>query len=633
MKKIIDSMQSLDSKVQFLSTLLKFIPSLNEVHGFFAPAARAITDIMKNTECLLSNEGKWIKPSQALILPILSGLEDLAFSHSWMKDVHQIHSKLFIEPRIKKALGVDLLSASQVLVTIKELQGDSTKNLPDLVYFFVCLLENESVAATKLLVQEFRSLPIFSVNRRKCALNGSNYFVSPEPRQQPDILRDSGAFSFLDLVPFVDLSTICRNLSIAKKLQDLLELKEGSPQRIFNDFILPGLQAKELQKSSAKVLVEVAIYLSQCIDLIPSNAFDDLRKLLPFVDGLENIGYIDDEPIHLPKSLGGILDQAEAPFWRTLSPAYTAWFDRSATYKGIRKDQMSKFTSFMAQLGVGQLLSVVPVISTEEDGTVFDYESPELPKIFTEYNLRFDDLRSNGSDEALNRYLSFVEQMFIFAGALASNWSSFELFTKKRNVTTMEESPSTFLITLQTNPWVPSTTGLLTRPSEMFMKNEMLSEILGESVEYSAIKSDSPSFAQVLEFKTKISADHLAAAMHSWNEDTTVIHQFHLYTIRFMYGSLLKETMLAHPSLAVPIFIPRELVYTPKSDDVIDGYFVKKQCCVLTDPHSISSGWAFSPLGGINDGIVVLNAIYKEFPELLSVLMIFYTFSVYSLGL
>ncbi|HAA28972.1 MAG TPA: hypothetical protein DCE56_16370 [Cyanobacteria bacterium UBA8553] len=502
-----------DSNLQ--KTYYNYIPLKNEVtEEFFSPVVNEIHNRLKANPCILTESGNWNIPSDVLLVD--EPIRDLISNN----DLQQLLKKEYIHPEVK--------AKAPVLESI----GVKKFNLDDLVKCLqnVRWLETQSddwfiklhIYLKSLNLSEYSDLPkvkqlkIIRLQNDKLASTAESSIFFP--------LNQNGeyGFEFEQELQFVKTTLLPSSPSPSKEavteLLKKLGVQNASPYEIIEDHILPLYQG-DAWKSKGNQLLGYIRYIK---DNLSEYEKEHNRRKNPYSwpsskqDLLESLktslriktdknSYLQPTGIYisaiygntngLESLLNGIKD-----VWFVADDYIADAIQMKDANEKEKEKEVREWREFFVKLGV----HTAPKIDVEVKTT--SHKSNKRKWYHCPYNVYSSShiLRIlEANDVARNKKL---------AELLERNWSYYKQYKQWSNYYygsdacwhPSEKIDADWFAEIKTAAWLPTTTGSLATPCEIFLADPETVSKLGDSVPYLAITPKNTDFIKDLGIKVKI---------------------------------------------------------------------------------------------------------------------------------
>ncbi len=181
-----------------------------------------------------------------------------------------------------------------------------------------------------------------------------------------------------------------------------------------------------------------------------------------------------------------------------------------------------------------------------------DWISKDFDRIIEELEKRNEDAKS----DICKQLVSIID----------ANWENFKKYKSctyyyryyAQQGWSSEETPSTFLLSLQKEGWLPTTQNTLAKPSQIFLNKPWILEVLGDTVPYLAVEIKNGDFIKTLGINTEASVknvlNYLKALVEQGCDDKSKFNKLYEFLNRHFdedRGSI-KQTLSANPLIYIP---------------------------------------------------------------------------------
>jgi len=547
-----------DEKLKF--TFYNYIPIEKEVDDdFFMPVVEQLYKKLQGIECLLTESNQWRKPSE-----VLMGDNEVRRLVS-NDDLQKFFSKEYLSARIKvakeeilKKLNVDEFSTERLLECLKNRDWVEKQNSDWFAFLYKYLSKQELADEQISLLKKLRIIRL--ENSRLTSVDESLVFLPLSKRGK----RLYGFESELSVVrkDILELVEKLEKKDKTLKIVDFLKkigIRPPQAYEIIENHIMPVYEDGSWKEKDESTLLGYVRYIKDNLKEYEEESEkrlnsekaswqrkeDPLRRLKKslFVR-INNNGemmYEHAENIYLSKIYGNVND-LETLFQginvNFLHHCYIEEILREHEKKIIsdktRSKKIRKWRNFFFKLEVNDLLIVKKDLETEIDEgpnyadnkvtrkRVLKWEKEETIWKDCEWKdtdsgyYISDDWRSQDFDKFVQKLEKLPEDTKTnlckrLTSLLDKNWNKYKKYKScryyYRHYGQMgwdpEETPSTFLLSLQNATWCPTSQNTLAKPSQIFLDKSDIKEVLGDSVFYLALEIKNEDFIKDLGFNTE----------------------------------------------------------------------------------------------------------------------------------
>ena len=501
-----------DSNLQ--KTYYDYIPLNNEVtEEFFSPVVNEIYTRLKANPCILTESGNWNLPSDVLLVD--EPIRDLISNN----DLQQLLNKEYIHPEVKakapvlESIGVNKFNLDDLVKCLQNVLWLETQSDDWFIKLYI-YLKNQNLSEYSDL-RKVKPLKIIRLQNDRLASTAESSIFFPLNQK-----REYG-FEFGQELQFVKTTLLPSSPSASKdavtELLKKLGVQNASPYEIIEDHILPIYQG-DAWKSKENQLLGYIRYIKDNLSEYEEesnrrknqNSFywqsskqDPLESLKTSLRiKTDKNTYLHPTDIYI-SAIYGNTNGLEF----LLNGIKDVWFVAddyiadAIQIKDADKKEVREWREFFVKLGV----HTVPKIDVE--GKTASHKSNKRNWYHHPYNVysSFHILRIlEANDVAINKKL---------AELLERNWSYYKQYKQWSNYYygsdaywyPYGERDADWFAKIKTAAWLPTTTGRLASPCEIFLAHPETVSILGDSVPYLAITPNNTDFIKDLGIKVKIS--------------------------------------------------------------------------------------------------------------------------------
>jgi hypothetical protein len=491
-------------------TYYDYIPLNNEVtEEFFSPVVNEIYTRLKANPCILTESGNWNLPSDVLLVD--EPIRDLISNN----ELRQLLKKEYIHPEVKakapilESIGVNKFNLDDLVKCLQNVRWLEMQSDDWFIKLYIYL--------NNLNLNDYYGLP--KVNLLKIIRLQNDRLASTAESSIFFPLNQKGeyGFEFEHELQFVKTTLLPSSPSASKyavtELLKKLGVQNASPYEIIEDHILPLYQGDDW-KSKGNQLLGYIRYIKD--NLFEYEKESDRRKnqnsyYYPLESLKTSLRIKTDKNTYLHPTdiyisvIYGNTNGLES----LLNGIKDVWFvaddyiaDAIQIKDAAEKEaRVREWGDFFIKLGV----HTVPKIDVEVKTA--SHKSNKRNWYYHPYNVYSSShiLRIlEANDVARNKKL---------AELLERNWSYYKQFRQWSNYYygsdaywhPYGERDADWFAKIKTAAWLPTTTGRLASPCEIFLAHPETVSILGDSVPYLAITPNNTDFIKDLGIKVKIS--------------------------------------------------------------------------------------------------------------------------------
>jgi hypothetical protein len=491
-------------------TYYDYIPLNNEVtEEFFSPVVNEIYTRLKANPCILTESGNWNLPSDVLLVD--EPIRDLISNN----ELRQLLKKEYIHPEVKakapilESIGVNKFNLDDLVKCLQNVRWLEMQSDDWFIKLYIYL--------NNLNLNDYYGLP--KVNLLKIIRLQNDRLASTAESSIFFPLNQKGeyGFEFEQELQFVKTTLLPSSPSASKyavtELLKKLGVQNASPYEIIEDHILPLYQGDDW-KSKGNQLLGYIRYIKD--NLFEYEKESDRRKnqnsyYYPLESLKTSLRIKTDKNTYLHPTdiyisvIYGNTNGLES----LLNGIKDVWFvaddyiaDAIQIKDAAEKEaRVREWGDFFIKLGV----HTVPKIDVEVKTA--SHKSNKRNWYYHPYNVYSSShiLRIlEANDVARNKKL---------AELLERNWSYYKQFRQWSNYYygsdaywhPYGERDADWFAKIKTAAWLPTTTGRLASPCEIFLAHPETLSILGDSVPYLAITPNNTDFIKDLGIKVKIS--------------------------------------------------------------------------------------------------------------------------------
>jgi hypothetical protein len=491
-------------------TYYDYIPLNNEVtEEFFSPVVNEIYTRLKANPCILTESGNWNLPSDVLLVD--EPIRDLISNN----ELRQLLKKEYIHPEVKakapilESIGVNKFNLDDLVKCLQNVRWLEMQSDDWFIKLYIYL--------NNLNLNDYYGLP--KVNLLKIIRLQNDRLASTAESSIFFPLNQKGeyGFEFEQELQFVKTTLLPSSPSASKyavtELLKKLGVQNASPYEIIEDHILPLYQGDDW-KSKGNQLLGYIRYIKD--NLFEYEKESDRRKnqnsyYYPLESLKTSLRIKTDKNTYLHPTdiyisvIYGNTNGLES----LLNGIKDVWFvaddyiaDAIQIKDAAEKEaRVREWGDFFIKLGV----HTVPKIDVEVKTA--SHKSNKRNWYYHPYNVYSSShiLRIlEANDVARNKKL---------AELLERNWSYYKQFRQWSNYYygsdaywhPYGERDADWFAKIKTAAWLPTTTGRLASPCEIFLAHPETVSILGDSVPYLAITPNNTDFIKDLGIKVKIS--------------------------------------------------------------------------------------------------------------------------------
>ena len=484
--------------------LLQLVPT--DASEFFLPLAKACSELLRRSPCVLTRTGVFVKPGEAVLVG--DALQDpAAFATDTLVQqigLHPLHPDVQMPAKLAQILGVRRFDASLIIELISYLCTQVWGAADDVDHAWLAwalkeLKRDASLSRHLAALRKLRMIPL--------ADGGLDCSTPTRP-----LYRLSGVLlgellpSDMRLCPFAKLRLVhpalCESVSTDRDAAACLAqlgVQQLTHEEIVAKHLVPALADDGTSPGELPALLALVRRLQpRCRGLTDdaelSRLLVDAGARLLAADGTtEPVG--ESLPLHVCSALQDLdfLPDPPPPSWRVVSAAYAAGDGGGAT----------KLLPFLRLLGVSDYPNVV-------EGGDGDWESPELEELLSVLCARRDDVRLAALGAALVSHWSVSMntapplQRFAWRGSADAGACA---------------TPTSFLRILASHAWLAGTDGQLHLPHELWAYSPETEVLIGGvgGVAFAVAKLPRD-LASALGLRTQLSANMLMELIAKWSE-------------------------------------------------------------------------------------------------------------------
>ncbi|CAF0865248.1 unnamed protein product [Brachionus calyciflorus] len=630
----------------YLTCFLKFIPSENEVLGFFQHVPRQIFDLLKNENFMpvLNEKGEilWKKPFECVITDefIRQYLtSDMLKKYSGRYFLHENLQSL--DRKLLGHLGVQFLSLNELIEILEQVFSDS-ENLKDpkiiskwLLVLQHCLNGSYSIQQEEKFINKLKQLEIIPVlcfnYEKQCfckefvSLDKTTVFFDDEKKFWiPDILKK-------DLVFINSNDIFCmenvKNIQIKQFLKNL-GVKYLDPYEIIENHIIRNLTEFKINKPE-NVLISYLVFIFKNSNNFSVN-FNVLRSHLPIKT---NKGFlkIEQNQIFISKTYGGLYDlenSLSSYNWTIINDEY---FNISSEKEKTSKknDLGQKWKNFLLNLGLNEIFTP-QIIEIPYENNCSKSQKFYL-KDYQCHVIEFYMSMTNNLDELTDQNIK--EFSFLFR-ILEENWDSnfsqykfTSLFSIDSDFNTnrlVEENykDSSFYSKLKNSKWVLSELKAnveLLEPFNVYLKDHIFLNLYGQNIPYplNNLSKENSNFFKDLNFRHEFKVEDFLNEFEKWICKTSKF-QASFNQIKNIYNLFSNQMNSMTSDLSLNEFLGKNFIFVPDFVDEDENKIVPGQFYTLDKVYWSDKTDVFKKYKthGFDNGPILLETFYSKSKKL-----------------
>ncbi len=561
-----NSLKKFKTDPNLSKTYYNFIPLVGDISDdFFEPTAKQIINKLRNVECMLTESGTWAKPSKIFYAD--KNFRNLISNDDCKKAFSQeyLNKGVVVKREILKALKVKDFSLKHLLVCLNNKELVKAKDNKWFTELYAFLNEQE---LSKEQIDHIKQLRIFQLKNGQLASLSEGPIFFPLAKRQ-----EYGFENELRIIKSKGYKEDEKIAKSAEEFLKSIGIRKASPYEIIEEHILPIYENDSWKEKSNKELHGYVRYIRDNLDsyqkekvkpdrhgkspMLIDRELTRLKKCLRIRvqpnDKDEEV-YKLPQDLYLMKDYGTELDLKKLLrgiegihfIHNQYISKYQAQLQKKTkkkTRKKIEKKvnpQIERWKDFFLKIGVKECLIVKKDPDSEEyEGARYAgnrvtkkivYEHLKKDSIWkdekwkeTEYQYYIrDDWLCHDFEKIVNKIESHneVEKGKIYKALLqmfVNNWDYYKKYLTCKYFYrfyhqagwSSKETPSTFLLTLKKNSWVPTENDKLVRPDELFQAKPEIKSVLGDTVDYLAIEIDDDEFINGLGIRPEASVGHV----------------------------------------------------------------------------------------------------------------------------
>ena len=583
-----------DKKLRY--TFYNYLPLKEEVKDdFFLPVVEQIYEKLKNIECILTETNQWKKPLEVLI-----GDKEIRKLVS-NEDLKNFFDKEYLSTEIKAKkpilrLGVEEFSIDNLIKCLENTEWVKKQD-DDWFAFLYEYLSKQKLSDAQL--KQLKGLDIIRLeNEELTSIKEGAIFLPLDKKGKGYGFENELRIikgNIIDIISGRERQE--KDLKILEFLKKL-DIQPSDPYEIIENHILPIYSIyknDEWKRKDSATLLGYVKYIKENIKAYGKKGYGLWRLPILVNKSAEGKrGYEGPEDIYLPKIYGNENDLEtlfEGIDVNFVHPCYIEdVLNESTESEQQRDDKIEEWRDFFSELEVNTSLIVKKdpktltndepyyaddevtkkkILKREKEETVWkdcnwedtdwrgyyiqnDWISKDFDRIIEKLEKRNEDAKSD-----------ICKQL---AGIIDANWENFKkhksckYYYRYFNQVgwSSAETPSTFLLTLKKEGWLPTTQNTIVKPSQIFLNKPEIQEVLGDTVLYLAVEIKNEDFIKTLGINTEASVknvlNYLKALVEQGCDDKSKFNKLYEFLNRHSdedRGSI-KPTLSANPLIYIP---------------------------------------------------------------------------------
>jgi hypothetical protein len=590
---------------------------------FFSPVTEQIYKSLRDTECILTETDVWKKPSDVLRgneeIKKLVPNEDLKnfFGKEYISSGIKAKESILRELDVEKFANEDLIECLENTDWVEKQSDDwfallyeylSKQDLPSnllgqLKGLDIIRLENGELTSG-------REEDVF----RSIDKKGKEYGFEKELR--------IAKRNIIDLITEREKQE--KDLKILEFVKNL-GIRSYEPHELIKNYILPTYESDEWARKDATTLVGHIKYIKENMRILlgRTDLWGRLKNSLHIrIDKTAEEEYEHIHSIYLSKIYGNendletLFDSINVNFVHPcyiddILREYDEKMKSSEKSKKVRRkyrnkvkqkdlkkieedknNKIKEWKEFFLKMGVNEGLRVVEIEKMDKT-YLYDWNKKNLRKSNTLYVSKDYDPKQNFTNEHVEDYtLEFLDgffrnfnshKAFLLIKLLEKQWNSLSKYTKLKykwqyHSWYLATADSSWIHILKNKDWLPTTQNKLAKPSEIFIDEPEIREVLGDSVSYLTAEIENEDFIKAIDINTEANVggvlNHLKALVGQECGDDNEFGKLYNFLNNNYFGYDEYEINVAfgnHPLIYVPntekkFFTSHEVLWQDVSD-------------------------------------------------------------------